>query len=196
LAVALLVVLAPLLLLIAIAIRLDSRGPILFRQRRVGRDLEPFTLNKFRSMYEGSSATVHRQFVLQLIAGEKPQAADTGPRFKLAADARVTPVGRFLRRSSLDELPQLWNVVRGEMSLVGPRPSISYEVDHYPPHWFERFTVKPGITGLWQVSGRGELSVPEMIELDAEYVRRRSVWLNLWILIRTVPAVVSSRGAS
>jgi lipopolysaccharide/colanic/teichoic acid biosynthesis glycosyltransferase len=195
-AVALLLVLSPLLLLVAIAIRLDSPGPILFRQRRVGRDLQSFTVNKFRSMYDGASNTVHRQFVLKLIAGEKPQAADSGPRFKLAADTRVTRVGRFLRRSSLDELPQLWNVVRGDMSLVGPRPSISYEVEHYPPHWFERFTVKPGITGLWQVSGRGELSVPEMIELDAEYVRRRSLWLNVWILIRTVPAVLSSRGAS
>jgi lipopolysaccharide/colanic/teichoic acid biosynthesis glycosyltransferase len=195
-ALTLLLVLSPLLALIALAIRLDSSGPALFRQRRLGVRLEPFTVNKFRSMHQGASASVHRQFVLSLIAGEKPPPAEHGPRFKLAGDDRVTRVGRFLRRSSLDELPQLWNVLRGDMSLVGPRPSIPYEVEHYPPTWFTRFEVKPGITGLWQVSGRGELTVPEMIELDAEYVRRRSLRLNTLILLRTIPAVLSSRGAS
>jgi lipopolysaccharide/colanic/teichoic acid biosynthesis glycosyltransferase len=131
---------------------------------------------------------VHRDYMLALIESGTPAP-------KLAGDARVTRFGNFLRRTSLDELPQLWNVLRGDMSLVGPRPPIPYEVEHYPPHWFARFEVKPGVTGLWQVSGRSEVSLEEMIELDVEYVRRRSVLLNLWILVRTVPAVLSMRGA-
>jgi lipopolysaccharide/colanic/teichoic acid biosynthesis glycosyltransferase len=192
----LLVILSPLLLLIAIAIRFESDGPAIFRQRRLGRGLKPFTVNKFRTMRSGVSHDIHKQFVLSLIAGTEPPPSEDGPRFKLSSDDRVTRIGRFLRRTSLDELPQLWNVVRGDMSLVGPRPLIPYEVEHYPPHWFDRFAVKPGVTGLWQVSGRSELTLEQMIALDAEYVRRRSVWLNLWILIRTVPAVLSLRGAS
>ena len=195
LALVLLVVTTPVLIAIAVAIRLDSRGPVLFRQRRLGRALQPFEVNKFRTMTHGASHDVHRAFVLGLIAGEKPQRSEGEPRFKLVADKRVTPVGRFLRRSSLDELPQLWNVVRGEMSLVGPRPPIPYEVEHYPPHWFGRFAVKPGMTGLWQVSGRSELTLEEMIALDLEYVERRSLLLNLWILLRTIPAVLRFRGA-
>jgi lipopolysaccharide/colanic/teichoic acid biosynthesis glycosyltransferase len=191
-----LIVLAPLLLAIAAAIALDSGGPVLFRQRRLGRSLVPFTVNKFRTMHHGTSHDVHREFVLGLIAGEEPPPVAQGPRFKLNGDPRVTRVGRFLRRTSLDELPQLWNVVRGDMSLVGPRPPIPYEVEHYPPHWFRRFDVKPGVTGLWQVSGRSELTLHEMIELDNEYVARRSLWLNIRILVRTVPAVLSLRGAS
>jgi lipopolysaccharide/colanic/teichoic acid biosynthesis glycosyltransferase len=192
----LLILLAPILLVISVAIRLESQGPVLFRQRRFGRSLATFTVNKFRTMREGVSHDVHREFVLSLIAGEQPPKTEGKPRFKLSSDDRVTRVGRLLRRSSLDELPQLWNVLRGEMSLVGPRPPIAYEVEHYPAHWFVRFAVKPGLTGLWQVSGRSELTLEEMIALDAEYVRRRSVWLNLWILLRTVPAVLSLRGAS
>lgn len=191
-----LVVLAPLLLGIAAAIRIDSAGPVLFRQRRVGRALAPFTVSKFRTMRQGVSHDIHREFVLGLIAGKQPPAAKGGPRFKLNGDARVTRVGRFLRRTSLDELPQLWNVIRGDMSLVGPRPPIPYEVEHYPPHWFGRFAVKPGVTGLWQVSGRSELTLEEMITLDLDYVKRRSLWLNLRILARTVPAVLGARGAS
>jgi lipopolysaccharide/colanic/teichoic acid biosynthesis glycosyltransferase len=192
----LLVVLLPLMLVIAVAIRLDSRGPVLFRQRRLGRSLTPFTVHKFRTMREGVSHDVHREFVLGLIAGDEPPRADGKPRFKLSSDDRVTRTGRALRRMSLDELPQLWNVVRGEMSLVGPRPPIPYEVEHYPPHWFARFAVKPGVTGLWQVSGRSELTLEDMIRLDIQYVQRRSLRLNAWILLRTVPAVLTARGAS
>ena len=184
----LLLVLAPLLLVIALAIRLDSPGPVLFRQRRVGRHRRQFLVAKFRTMRHGADHDVHRDYMLALIESGTPAP-------KLAADARVTRVGAFLRRTSLDELPQLWNVLRGDMSLVGPRPPIPYEVEHYPAHWFERFTVKPGVTGLWQVSGRSEVSLEEMIALDVEYARRRSVLLNVWILIRTVPAVISMRGA-
>ena len=116
--------------------------------------------------------------------------------FKLAGDKRVTRVGHLLRRASLDELPQLWNVLRGDMSLVGPRPPIPYEVEHYPPHWFDRFAVKPGMTGLWQVSGRSELGLEEMVALDIEYVARRSLWFNVTILARTVPVVFAGRGAA
>jgi lipopolysaccharide/colanic/teichoic acid biosynthesis glycosyltransferase len=192
----LLLALLPVMLVIAVAIRIESPGGALFRQRRLGRSLEPFTLTKFRTMRQGVSQEVHREFVVGLIAGESPQAATGAPQFKLSRDARVTRVGRLLRRTSLDELPQLWNVIRGDMSLVGPRPPIPYEVEHYPSHWFARFAVKPGLTGLWQVSGRSELPLEEMIKLDVEYVQRRSLWLNIRILVRTVPAVLSLRGAS
>jgi lipopolysaccharide/colanic/teichoic acid biosynthesis glycosyltransferase len=192
----LLIALTPLFALIAIAISLDSRGPILFRQRRFGQAQKPFVVTKFRTMQHGVGHDAHRTFVLGLIAGDHPERPNGGPQFKLVEDERVTRVGRLLRRSSLDELPQLWNVLRGDMSLVGPRPPIPYEVEHYPPHWFARFAVKPGVTGLWQVSGRSELALEEMVALDVEYSRRRSVWLNLWILARTIPAVLSGRGAS
>lgn len=195
-AVTVLALAAPLLLVIAAAIALESPGPVLFRQRRLGQGLEPFVLNKFRTMRTGVSQEVHRDFVVGLIAGEAPPSAQGKANFKLAEDPRVTRVGNFLRRWSLDELPQLWNVVRGEMSLVGPRPPIAYEVEHYPAHWFARFAVKPGVTGLWQVSGRSELSLEQMIALDVEYSRRRTLLFNVWILIRTVPAVLSRRGAS
>jgi lipopolysaccharide/colanic/teichoic acid biosynthesis glycosyltransferase len=191
-----LVVLAPLLAAIAALVRLDSPGPALFRQRRLGRDAEPFTVNKFRTMHNGADHDAHRAFVLGLIAGERPQRPDGGSPFKLVGDERVTRLGALLRRSSLDELPQLWNVLRGEMSLVGPRPPIPYEVESYPPHWFARFAVKPGITGLWQVNGRSEVPLEEMVRLDVEYARRRSLWFNIAILARTVPAVLNGRGAS
>jgi lipopolysaccharide/colanic/teichoic acid biosynthesis glycosyltransferase len=191
----LLLVLFPLFLALAAAIRLDSRGRVVYRQRRVGRNLEPFTVNKFRTMHSGAGHETHRQFVIGLIAGTPAQDAEPN-FFKMAKDNRVTRVGRFLRKSSLDELPQLWNVLRGDMSLVGPRPPIPYEVEHYPPHWFDRFAVKPGMTGLWQVSGRSELTLEEMIALDVEYARTRSLWLNLKILVRTVPAVFAARGAA
>jgi lipopolysaccharide/colanic/teichoic acid biosynthesis glycosyltransferase len=192
----LLVLLSPVLLVLAIVVRLDSPGPALFRQRRLGRDLEPFTVNKFRTMHHGAAHDHHREFVLGLIKGESPQVETLGSPYKMAADRRVTRAGRWLRRSSLDELPQLWNVLRGEMSLVGPRPPIPYEVEHYPAHWFARFSVKPGVTGLWQVNGRSEVPLEEMVRLDVEYAQRRSLWLNLSLLARTVPAVLSGRGAS
>jgi lipopolysaccharide/colanic/teichoic acid biosynthesis glycosyltransferase len=189
----LLFVLAPLFLAIALAIKLDSPGPALFRQRRLGRDRSPFTVHKFRTMEHGATEQHHREFVSGLISGDVPE--QQGSLYKMTEDARVTRCGRFLRRSSLDELPQLWNVLRGEMSLVGPRPPIPYEVEQYPPHWFARFAAKPGVTGLWQVSGRSDVSLEEMVALDIEYIRRRSLLLNLKIIMRTVPAVVSARGA-
>jgi lipopolysaccharide/colanic/teichoic acid biosynthesis glycosyltransferase len=192
----LLLVLLPVFLALAAAIRLDSPGRVLYRQRRVGRDQDPFMVNKLRTMHSGAGHETHRQYVIGLIAGQS-DADEAEPNFfKMANDDRVTRVGRFLRKSSLDELPQLWNVLRGDMSLVGPRPPIPYEVEHYPPHWFERFAVKPGMTGLWQVSGRSELTLEEMIALDLEYARSRSLWLNVKILARTVPVVFVGRGAA
>lgn len=192
-AVCLLIVLSPLLVLIAATIRLDSPGPAVFRQRRVGRNLSPFTVVKFRTMREGAGATVHERHVESMIASR--EGADR-PMSKLDEDDRVTQVGSVLRRTSLDELPQLWNVVRGEMSLVGPRPPIQYEVDRYPPEAFRRFAVRPGLTGLWQVRGRSLLSFREMIELDTEYVERRSLPLYLKILLLTLPTVIHGKGAA
>jgi lipopolysaccharide/colanic/teichoic acid biosynthesis glycosyltransferase len=191
-----LLVLAPLLALIALAIRLDSPGWVIFRQCRVGRDQRPFTVNKFRTMRRNAGHELHRTYVLQLIAGDAAMQDDEAPFFKIASDERVTRLGRFLRKTSIDELPQLWNVLRGDMSLVGPRPPIPYEVEHYPAHWFARFAVKPGVTGLWQVSGRSQLTLEEMIRLDVAYVQRRSLGMNLMILIRTIPAVLLQRGAA
>jgi lipopolysaccharide/colanic/teichoic acid biosynthesis glycosyltransferase len=194
-AASMLTVLSPLLGLIALLVKLDSRGPVLFRQVRLGRDAKPFTVNKFRTMHDGVAHDRHREFVLDLINGKQPEQATDGARFKMTGDLRITRFGRILRRSSLDELPQLWNVLRGEMSLVGPRPPIPYEVEHYPSHWFARFAVKPGVTGLWQVNGRSDVPLEEMVRLDVEYAQRRSLWLNLVILLKTVPAVLGARGA-
>jgi lipopolysaccharide/colanic/teichoic acid biosynthesis glycosyltransferase len=191
-----LIVLAPLLALTALLIKLDSPGPVIFWQRRLGRDLRPFSVAKFRTMYDGSAADAHRVHVERMIC-DKEDAGDDKPvpMMKMEKDPRVTKVGGFLRRSSIDELPQLWNVLRGEMSLVGPRPPIQYEVDKYPARAFRRFAVRPGLTGLWQVKGRSLTSFPEMIALDVEYVDRRSLLLNLKILLLTVPTVIHGKGA-
>jgi lipopolysaccharide/colanic/teichoic acid biosynthesis glycosyltransferase len=189
-----LIVLSPVLLAIAALIRLDSPGWVVFRQRRVGRDLDEFTVNKFRTMRADADHEKHRAYVLGLIAGRGDEDRQR-PMLKLAGDDRITRVGAHLRRTSLDELPQLWNVLRGDMSLVGPRPPIPYEVEQYREHWLRRFAVKPGLTGLWQVNGRSEVSVEDMMQLDIEYVRRRSVWLNVKIIVRTIPVVLSCRGA-
>jgi lipopolysaccharide/colanic/teichoic acid biosynthesis glycosyltransferase len=196
LVVPLLVLLSPLMLVIALVVKLDSSGPAIFSQRRCGRSLRPFTLHKFRTMTVGAPSHVHRAYVEALIAGAQPEHAGPGPRFKLVDDARVTRTGHWLRRTSLDELPQLWNVLRGEMSLVGPRPALDYEVAKYEPAWLGRFAVKPGMTGIWQVSGRSNLTHDEMIELDLRYVARRSIGLNASILFRTIPVVLGAEGTS
>jgi lipopolysaccharide/colanic/teichoic acid biosynthesis glycosyltransferase len=191
----LIVLLAPLFAVLAVAITIDSRGSVIFSQRRVGRGGRLFTVHKFRTMQSEASPENHKDYVLQLIDGAE-DTGDDGELFKLSADSRVTRVGRVLRKSSLDELPQLWNVLRGEMSLVGPRPTIEYEVEKYPPSWFARFAVRPGMTGLWQVSGRSKLTYEQMIQLDIEYARNRSLWANLRILVLTIPAVLFGRGAA
>jgi lipopolysaccharide/colanic/teichoic acid biosynthesis glycosyltransferase len=185
----LLILLSPLLALIAILVRLDSPGSPIFRQRRVGRDTVPFTVNKFRTMHDGVPHDRHRDYVLGLIAGEHREHTTPGPQFKMTGDARVTRFGRALRRSSLDELPQLWNVLRGEMSLVGPRPMLPWEAELLAESYRPRFTVRPGMTGLWQVSGRSRLSMHAALELDVEYARHPTVLVNLTILARTVPAL-------
>jgi lipopolysaccharide/colanic/teichoic acid biosynthesis glycosyltransferase len=192
-ALALLILLSPLLLLVAATVRLDSVGPAIYRQRRVGRRLAPFSVAKFRTMHEGVGADAHRAHVEKMIADGKESAR---PMAKLQEDERVTRVGSLLRRTSIDELPQLWNVLRGEMSLVGPRPPIQYEVDQYPAEAFRRFAVRPGVTGLWQVRGRSLLSFRQMIELDTEYVEGRSLPLNLKILLLTLPTVIHGKGAA
>jgi lipopolysaccharide/colanic/teichoic acid biosynthesis glycosyltransferase len=194
---ALLLVLLPFLLLIALAIRLGSPGPAVFRQRRVGLDMRPFTLAKFRTMRDGCDEHLHREYVSALISGGSEGAPHGGENlYKLAFDDRLTGLGRVLRRFSIDELPQLWNVVRGEMSLVGPRPVIPYEVEEYPAWYHARFAVKPGLTGLWQVNGRNEKTYEEMVLLDIEYVRTRHLSLDARILAKTLWVVVRARGVA
>ena len=195
----LLVLCSPILLVVALAVKLSSKGPILFRQQRVGQYGKPFTFLKFRSMYVNNDPTVHRNYVMKLIAGQAERHPANGHRhgiFKLTNDDRVTRVGAFLRRTSLDELPQLLNVLNGEMSLVGPRPAIPYEVAAYQT-WHRRrvLDVKPGITGLWQVNGRGRVEFDEMVRLDLRYAREWSPWLDLKILLRTPRAVIVGAGA-
>ncbi|HEX6781206.1 MAG TPA: sugar transferase [Solirubrobacterales bacterium] len=194
--IALIVVLSPILIGVTLAVRLDSRGPAFFRQRRVGLGEREFTLFKFRSMRVDADPRGHREYVTALIKGE--DGAPDGGRenlYKLAVDDRITPVGRWIRRWSLDELPQLFNVVRGEMTLVGPRPAIPYEVREYPSWYRARFAVKPGLTGYWQVSGRSERTYEEMVRLDIEYAERRSIGLDLLILLKTPWVVLSRKGA-
>jgi lipopolysaccharide/colanic/teichoic acid biosynthesis glycosyltransferase len=189
-----LVALAPLLAAIALAIRLESRGPVIFRQRRLGQGLKPFTVLKFRTMRNEADVAPHREYVHALI--DSPAATERGQLYKLSVDNRITRVGRFLRSWSLDELPQLVNVLRGEMALVGPRPVIPYEVERYPARYLPRFTVKPGLTGLWQVSGRNERTYEEMVRFDIEYAQQASLLLDLRILAKTVPVVFGRQGVA
>jgi lipopolysaccharide/colanic/teichoic acid biosynthesis glycosyltransferase len=191
---ALVLMLSPILLLVALAVRLDSRGPAFFRQRRVGLAGREFTVLKFRSMRLDADPRGHREYVTSLIKGK---AANGGRKnlYKLAVDNRITPVGRWIRRWSLDEVPQLFNVIAGDMSLVGPRPAIPYEVAEYPSWYLQRFTVKPGLTGLWQVSGRSERTYEEMVRLDVEYAQSRTLMLDLSILAKTPWVVVGRKGA-
>jgi lipopolysaccharide/colanic/teichoic acid biosynthesis glycosyltransferase len=206
LALAVLLPVLPLMMLIAAAIRLDTPGPVLFVQERVGVkrrsaggrthwEIRKFAFYKFRSMVAGADQSRHAEHVRAFVQGRLEAAGGTKAQFKLAHDARVTRVGRVLRRTSLDELPQLFNVLKGEMSLVGPRPVPPYEVAQYRESDAERLAAPPGVTGLWQVSGRGEVPFAEMIRMDRAYVRNQSIWLDLRILIATIPAILSGRGA-
>jgi len=194
---ALLLWVAPVLLLVATLVRLTSPGPVLFRQPRLGKMGKPFKMLKFRTMYVDAGENPHYEFVTRFIKESgRGQTLAKGQLFKLTNDPRVTPVGRILRKTSLDELPQLWNVLTGEMSLVGPRPPLPYELEHYAP-WHRRrvLEAKPGITGLWQVTGRSHTTFDEMVRLDLRYARTRSVWTDLRILLRTPGAVVGGKGA-
>jgi lipopolysaccharide/colanic/teichoic acid biosynthesis glycosyltransferase len=197
--VAALVLAAPLFLCIAMAIKATSKGPVFFRQRRIGQYGTPFVFLKFRSMYIGNDASTHKEYVRQLIAGKAERNPSDGNGegvFKLTQDPRITRVGSFLRRTSLDELPQFINVLKGEMSLVGPRPPVPYEVEAYD-YWHRRrlLEAKPGITGLWQVSGRSRVTFDDMVRLDLEYARTCSPWVDIKILLRTPGAVVLGEGA-
>ncbi len=202
-----LLLLLPLFLLIAIAIKLDSPGPVIYRQGRVRGEQDPltphpernqFTFYKFRSMFTGSDSYLHRQYITEYINGNGHHINNGDakkPVYKMKHDPRITRVGRLLRRTSIDELPQLINVLKGDMSLVGPRPAIPYEVEQYTAQDMERLVPQAGITGLWQVSGRTSLTFQEMIALDVEYAQRRSWWLDLCILIKTLPAILTADGA-
>lgn len=194
----LLVALSPLLAIIALAVKYGSHGPVLFRQTRVGQRGRHFTFLKFRSMAVASNPSLHENYVKDFIRGTAVKNTnEKGEKvFKLTQDPRVTPLGKFLRRTSLDELPQLWNVLKGEMSLVGPRPPIPYEVECYDL-WHQRrvLELKPGITGLWQVRGRSRTGFDDMVRLDLHYARTWSLWLDLQILLQTPLAVFGAGGA-
>jgi lipopolysaccharide/colanic/teichoic acid biosynthesis glycosyltransferase len=191
-AIGMLFVLWPLLLTVALLILITSGRPVLFRQERVGWHGRPFTLLKFRTMMPSNEDRALRNIVALELAGG---GHEEGGSFKLAHDPRITPLGALMRRTSIDELPQVINVVRGEMSLVGPRPALSWEHELFPSEYRRRVDLPPGITGLWQVSGRSRLTTPEMLRLDLEYVNGRSLGLDLLILIRTLPTVMRGDGA-
>lgn len=182
-----LLLLSPVFALLAILIRLDSPGPVLFSQTRIGRGGMPFRCWKFRSMFVDAEQRKDDLLALNEMAG--------GTTFKMKRDPRITRVGRFIRRASIDELPQLWNVFVGDMSLVGPRPPLPREVDGYTAHERQRLAVKPGITCIWQVSGRSDIPFQEQVMLDIEYIETRSFWLDVSLLLRTIPAVLLARGA-
>jgi exopolysaccharide biosynthesis polyprenyl glycosylphosphotransferase len=193
------VILSPLLLLIAILIKLESPGPVIYKQTRIGENGKLFTMLKFRSMRINSDTGIHQAYVTRLICenlNPEQLAQETGQKsLKMESDPRITRVGWFIRKTSLDELPQLFNVIRGEMSLVGPRPSLPYEVELYQ-HWHRRrFEAPPGITGLWQVEGRNRVSFDEMVRMDIEYIERQSFWMDLILILKTPLAVLSAKGA-
>lgn len=191
-----LLLLLPVFIAISVLIKIDSPGPVVFTQKRIGKNGRAFTLYKFRSMYADCDESVHRDYMARLIAAESDDSLrGKGGCFKIEDDPRVTRVGRFLRKSSLDELPQLLNVLRGEMSLIGPRPAIQYEVEMYDDWHMRRLAVKPGITGYWQVSGRSETDFNGMVRLDLEYLDNWSLLLDLKILVNTLRVVFSKKGA-
>lgn len=177
------------MLLIALAVRAEDRGPAFFRQERVGLGRNRFTLLKYRTMVPGGDDRAHRDLIARELRGEVTMVNGSS---KLDNDRRITRIGAFLRRTSLDELPQLINVLRGDMTLVGPRPCLDWEADLFPAEFASRFDVTPGLTGLWQVSGRSALGTLEMLELDVTYVRRRSLWSDMGILLRTPHSLLRS----
>lgn len=202
-----LILLSPLLLLIAILIKLDTPGRVIFVQERVGAkrrstdgksqwEIRHFFVYKFRTMVQDADQALHQAYIKAFVDGQLAPATESHATFKLNNDPRVTRVGHILRKTSLDELPQLVNVVKGEMSLVGPRPVPPYEVAEYQPWHLERMAALPGITGLWQVEGRGRVTFDRMVQMDIEYVQDQSLWLDIKLLLRTIPTVLSKRGAA
>ena len=189
-----LIVLAPLMLLIAICIRLDSKGPVLFRQRRLGYDMEPFTVFKFRTMRVDTDDEEHRRYIERTLTHHA--SPNTNGLYKLDRSGSITRVGRLLRKTSLDEMPQVLNVLRGEMSLVGPRPCIPYEMEYFAPHHFERFLIPPGLTGLWQVQARARSTFGEALDMDVAYVRGWSLSLDLRLLLKTPFSLARTRATA
>ncbi len=193
-----LAILSPIFGAVALAIKLNSKGPVLFKQQRLGQYGKTFTVLKFRSMRTDCDATIHQQYVSQFIAGQVESEGANGEKtvFKIQKDPRITPIGHFIRKTSLDELPQFWNVLVGEMSLVGPRPPVPYEFKAYDL-WHRRrvLEIKPGITGLWQVEGRSRTRFDDMVRLDLKYARAWSLWLDVKILLQTPGAVLTGEGA-
>ena len=185
------IILTPLWLVVALLIRISDRGPAFFKQTRVGKNGQTFTMYKFRTMRVDAE-----QVKASLEAANRADVgAGNSVMFKMRDDPRVTHVGRVLRKTSIDELPQLFNVIKGDMSLVGPRPPLPSEVATYEPHVMGKFSVRPGITGLWQISGRSNLSWEETVQLDLDYAATRTVGLDMWILLQTVPALLRQEGA-
>jgi lipopolysaccharide/colanic/teichoic acid biosynthesis glycosyltransferase len=187
-----LLLVSPLMIIIAIVVRATSPGPALFKQRRVGLNRQQFCCYKFRTMTVGGDDTALRELIARQLRGEGTPSKGS---FKLDDDSRITPVGSFLRRTSLDELPQLFNVLDGTMSLVGPRPMLDWQCTMFPAEFSDRFAVPPGITGLWQVSGRSKVDTLDMLRLDVDYVRTRTLYGDFVILLRTIPVVLFGHGA-
>ncbi len=186
-AIVLFAVTLPLFIITAILIKLDSKGPVIFGQKRIGKDKRYFKVYKFRSMYIDSSEDVHKEYIRKLMTAGLPESDNNGKKiYKLTCDPRITPVGRLIRKLSIDELPQIFNVLKGDMSMVGPRPAIPYELEYYDKLMQQRFRVKPGITGLWQVSGRSGTTYRQMTDLDVFYVKHWSIGLDLRIMLKTI----------
>lgn len=189
----------PLFIVLPVCIKMTSKGPVLFKQERIGQHGKKFTFLKFRTMTAGNDPTIHQEYIKKLIREQKSYEKDPEKRpgvYKISNDPRVTPIGRFLRKTSLDELPQFFNVLKGEMSLVGPRPPIPYEVENYELWHLRRvMEIKPGITGLWQVNGRSSTSFDEMVRLDLKYAREWTLWMDIRILLKTPWAVIAGKGA-
>jgi lipopolysaccharide/colanic/teichoic acid biosynthesis glycosyltransferase len=190
-----LMLLSPVLLVVTVLVRATSPGGALFRQTRLGWHGSPFVLYKFRTMYADCPDDIHREYVRKLLVEDHPPIGGKRGLYKLEADPRVTRLGGLLRRTSIDELPQLFNVIRGDMSLVGPRPALAWEAEMFGAAHARRTLVRPGLTGLWQVSGRNSLTMREGLLLDLEYVAKQSFAFDLKILIKTVPAVFTTSGA-
>lgn len=188
-----LVILSPLLLVIAVVIKISHNGYVLIKQTRIGKNGQPFALFRFRTMVYDYDTGIHKRYVSSLIDGTYGRPGEK-PTLKLENDPRITTFGRFLRKTSLDEVPQLINVIKGDMSIIGPRPSIFYELEHYKEWHKKRLEVKPGMTGLWQVSGKNKLSFDEMVRLDLFYMEKKSILFDLIILLKTLLMVISGMG--
>lgn len=207
-----LIILSPFIFLISLLIRMDSPGPAIYSQKRVGcrlswkgktlqKEVRLFTFYKFRTMYQNSDDSIHRRFItayihndLEAMARLQQAAVEQGNEYKLNGDPRVTRIGKILRKTSMDELPQLWNVLTGDMSLVGPRPAIPYEVEMYEPWHMCRLSTLPGLTGLWQVTARNSASFDDLVRIDLEYIKKQSFWFDLKILLKTPLAILERKG--